>query len=289
MTTSARRAATSPTSEWSLNGRLANNSDIPNMGPQSPEAPPEKANDADWSPLALSEAQKRILRSHVHDALRLAIIGGRYPENERLNERQLATEFGVSTTPLEEAFRQLEAEGLIDTLPCRGVRVRLGRTCAEEMIFARSALESTIAGVAAERITSEQTRELRQVLRRLKKASAGTDIGLVMQLSAEYHNTIRFASSCQHLTRLVEQQRFVDVNGRRFVHSDVAERAVAFKEHKEIARAIIAERPEEAERLMRWHFRRSGVRYLTQVFVPAGLQADDRACAERPEQEKRVS
>jgi DNA-binding GntR family transcriptional regulator len=228
------------------------------------------AGDPAWAPLALSEAQKRILRSHVHEALRLAIIVGRYAENERLNERALALEFGVSTTPLKEAFRQLEAEGLIETLPRRGVRVRFGLAWAEEMILARAALESTIATVATERITAAQKQALRDVLSRMKAATGGTDVAHLVELNSEYHDIIHLASRCAHLTRLIERQRFYDVSARRVIHLDPAERRTAYREHGAVARAIIAGRAEEAGQLMTRHVRRSGSRYLAHAFPDAG-------------------
>jgi DNA-binding GntR family transcriptional regulator len=70
---------------------------------------------------------------------------------ERLNERDLARDLGVSTTPLKEALRQLETEGLVRTEPRRGVFVTYGAQQAEEMSLARAALESMIARMAAKR------------------------------------------------------------------------------------------------------------------------------------------
>src|SRR5690606_1301565 len=131
--------------------------------------------DASRSSLALSEAQKRSLRDHVHETLRMSIIAGQFAENERLNEREMATELGVSTTQLKEAFRRLEAEGLIVTQPRRGVRVRFGRAWAEEMNLARAALESTIEAVAAERITKEQKAALGAVIELMRVATDSDD------------------------------------------------------------------------------------------------------------------
>ena len=91
------------------------------------------------------------LRDHVHHNLRDAILAGRFRSGERLNERDLARELGVSTTPLKEALRQLEAEGLVRTEARRGVYVTFGPQQAEEMTLARAALESMIARLAAKR------------------------------------------------------------------------------------------------------------------------------------------
>ena len=226
--------------------------------------------------LALSETQKRSLRDHVHESLRTAIISGRFTENSRLNERLLAAELGVSTTPLKEAFRRLEAEGLIETLPRRGVRIRFGRAWAEEMILARAALESTIAAIAAERIGDEQKQFLRDIIalmeRATQRARRSIDVDRLVALNTEFHALVHEASQCQHLTRLIERQQFYDGRARRIIHNSVAERGVALGEHRAIAEAIIAGRGTQAERLMGAHVRRSGAQYLVRVFTAAGTR-----------------
>lgn len=65
----------------------------------------------------------RSLREHVHERLRRAIVAGRFRNGERLNERHLAEMLGVSTTPVKDAIRKLESEGLVRTEARRGVFV----------------------------------------------------------------------------------------------------------------------------------------------------------------------
>src|SRR5690606_5774718 len=108
---------------------------------------------------------------HVHRVLRMAIIGGRYPFQTRLNERQLALELGVSTTPLKEALRQLEVDGLVATLPRRGVVIQYGRTWAHEMILARAALEAMISRMAAERADADETALIGKLIEAMQRAT----------------------------------------------------------------------------------------------------------------------
>src|SRR3546814_1757699 len=91
----------------------------------------------------------------------LPIFAGRFRDGERLNERELAKDLGVSTTPLKEALRQLEDEGLVRTEARRGVFVTFGTQQAEEMSLARAALESLIARLAAKRATGDHNEALR--------------------------------------------------------------------------------------------------------------------------------
>ncbi|MHA6731333.1 GntR family transcriptional regulator [Devosia sp. A369] len=206
------------------------------------------------------------LRDHVHKALRMAILSGRYAPQERLNERQLAEELGVSTTPLKEALRQLETEGLITTLPRRGVVVLYSRVWAEEMILARAALESMIAHLAARRIDKPAAAEMAATVASMRVASAAADADRLVELNEIFHEQIHIASQCTYLARLIERQRFYDEGTRRIIHADPEERARALAEHGRIADAIVAGDSEVAERVMRDHVVRSGEHYLALVF-----------------------
>ena len=206
------------------------------------------------------------LRDHVHKALRLAILSGRYPPQERLNERQLAEELGVSTTPLKEAMRLLESEGLIATLPRRGVIVLYSRTWAEEMILARAALESMIAHLAARRIDHAARQGLEQTMIAMAEATEELDPDRLIALNEQFHDEIHKASECLYLGKLIERQRFYDAGTRRIIHSDPEEKARALAEHNAIGQAIIERDVEGAERAMRDHVVRSGEHYIRLVF-----------------------
>ena len=206
------------------------------------------------------------LRDHVHKALRLAILSGRYAPQERLNERQLAEELGVSTTPLKEAMRLLESEGLIATLPRRGVIVLYSRTWAEEMILARAALESMIAHLAARRIDNAARQGLNQTMTAMAEATDELDPDRLIALNEQFHDQIHKASECLYLGKLIERQRFYDAGTRRIIHSDPEEKARALAEHNAIGQAIIERDIEGAERAMRDHVVRSGEHYIRLVF-----------------------
>ncbi|KKB07088.1 GntR family transcriptional regulator [Devosia geojensis] len=210
------------------------------------------------------------LRDHVHKALRMAIVSGRFPPQSRLNERQLAEDLGVSTTPLKEALRQLESEGLVSTLPRRGVVVLYGRAWAEEMILARAALESMIAHLAARRIGEADIAQLETTMTAMADATERADADQLIALNETFHDCIHRASRCEYLSRLIERQQFYDASTRRVIHADPEERAHALDEHTRIGRAIIAGDAETAERVMRDHVVRSGNIYLARVFPDAG-------------------
>ena len=206
------------------------------------------------------------LRDHVHRSLRSAILSGRFGVNERVNERQLAEQLGVSTTPIKEALRQLETEGLVETLPRRGVLIRFNSGWAEEMILARAALESMIAHLAAKRLTKPAAAELQTTINLMMEATKAGGADDLIALNEKFHDQIHIASQCQYLARMIERQQFYDASIRRVIHSDPAEREIALHEHSAIAAAIISGDTDTSERAMRDHVVRSGETYLKIVF-----------------------
>ncbi|GAB5373747.1 MAG: GntR family transcriptional regulator [Acuticoccus sp.] len=222
--------------------------------------------DADRPRLALVPEARLALRDHVRRKLRTAILSGDLAAGERLNERALADELEVSTTPLKEALRQLEAEGLIEVLPRRGVVVRYNRDFAEEMILARASLESAIAALAARRADEGAIARLGATVATMREATDAADIAQLIRLNEVFHGEIHAAARSIHLTRLVAQQQFYDDTARRVIHRKNKDSRAALDEHSAICAAIVARHPDEASTLMGAHVRRSGRLYLAAVF-----------------------
>ncbi|SFJ62355.1 DNA-binding transcriptional regulator, GntR family [Bosea sp. OK403] len=214
------------------------------------------------------------LRDHVHENLRKAIIAGRLVDEERLNERDLARDLGVSTTPLKEALRQLETEGLVRTEPRRGVFVTYGPQQAEEMSLARAALESMIARMAAKRASLADVDALRGQVADMETATRRGDVERLIELNELFHGQIHEASGCEYLRRLQSRQQIYDHTTRVGLLQDADERGRAFAEHRAILEAIALGDPDSAERIMRDHIVRSGQRHIETVFGRARL--DDR-------------
>ena len=106
---------------------------------------------------------KYSLRGRVFQRLRNDILSGKYQENEELKEVAIGEEMGVSRTPVREAFRQLELEGLIQIIPNKGAYVT-GITLkdVEDIYMMRSLLEGLCARWASEHITKEQLEEMEE-------------------------------------------------------------------------------------------------------------------------------
>lgn len=216
---------------------------------------------APLGPLAVAS-----LREHVHRALRQAILSGKFESGSRMNERRLAEQLGVSTTPVKEALRQLEADGLVETKPRSGVIVKFDYAWAEEMILARAALESTIAQLAARRIADDERPGLAAILEDMKRATESGGPQDLIGLNERFHDRIHTIARTQYLGQLTDRQQVYDSGARRIIHLNTEERQRALSEHVAIGEAIIARNPAEAEAQMRQHVLRAGESYLNLVF-----------------------
>ena len=206
------------------------------------------------------------LREHVHDLLRRAIIAGELPSGAILNERQMAEQLGVSTTPLKEALRRLEGEGLVLTEPRRGIRVTFDAAQAEEMALARAALESMIARMAATRIDNSAIERLGAIVDKMTEATAAGATNDLIALNELFHDAIHDVSRCRYLQRILVGQRVYDHTARKFILSDPAERIRALGEHRAVFDALARRDSEAAEREMRDHVIRSARQHLKAAF-----------------------
>lgn len=214
----------------------------------------------------LNELTLTSLREHVHERLRGAILSGAFGNGQRLNERAVAAELGISTTPLKEALRRLEVEGLVVTKSRRGIFVTFSAGQAQEMWLARASLESIVARFAAQRITPADLQSLADCVGSMRSA---TDMGkraALMRLNTTFHRAIHVASGCSYLTRLIEGQEMYDLATRRTLLADASERRLALDEHVSIFNAIAANDPTGSARAMEAHITRSGQVHLRLAF-----------------------
>jgi DNA-binding GntR family transcriptional regulator len=219
------------------------------------------------------------LREHVHELVRRAIIAGELPSGAILNERQMAEQLGVSTTPLKEALRRLEGEGLVVTEPRRGIRVTFDAAQAEEMALARAALESMIARMAAARIDDSGVGRLAAIIEKMTEATAASATDELIALNEVFHDAIHEISRCSYLQRILVGQRVYVHTARQFILGDPAERIRALGEHRAIFEALAGRDSDAAEREMRDHVVRSGRQHVKTAFESRAQQSPDQGAA----------
>jgi DNA-binding GntR family transcriptional regulator len=130
-------------------------------------------------------------RQRVHGELRERILTGRLRPGDRLVERELAEDLGVSRVPVREAIRSLEAEGFLVVQSPRRVVVRqLARVDVEELFDVREALEGLAAGLAAARAGAAELKRLDRVLADAARATARGDAARITVLNSRFHDEI---------------------------------------------------------------------------------------------------
>ena len=147
--------------------------------------------------------QKRPLKEDIFDVLHEKIISGTYKPGDWLRQDDIATQLGVSMTPVREALDLLVSAGLAERVPYRGVRVR--ETSTKDVVEAyglRLVLEVVIAQEAARNITPEQLSSLERTIEEMKKHDSLKDMSYARQLSREFHSDIAAATRNDLLIKL---------------------------------------------------------------------------------------
>lgn len=131
------------------------------------------------------------VRQQVLEVLRLAITNGRFQPGQRLVEKDLCELTGVSRASVREALRQLESEGLIQTLPNRGPSVaRLSPQDAASIYQIRGALEALAAGLFAINASDVQVEELDAAVQALEQAYRSRDIELIVPAKQHFYEVL---------------------------------------------------------------------------------------------------
>jgi len=139
--------------------------------------------------------QKRPLKEDIFDVLHEKIISGKYKPGDWLRQDDIATQLGVSMTPVREGLDLLVSSGLAERVPYRGVRVREMST--KDVVDAyglRLMLEDVIAQDAARHITPEQVSGLERMIVEMKKHESLKEMSTARRLSREFHAAIAEAS-----------------------------------------------------------------------------------------------
>lgn len=194
------------------------------------------------------------LRELVFESIREAIIGGQLPPGERLMEIQLAEEMGVSRTPVREAIRKLELEGLVVMIPRKGAYVSgLSMKDISEVFEIRGALEGLAAELASERITEEELENLERHLVRIAEGIEKGDITSVVEIDTDFHAMLYTACRNQRLGQIINNLREQIQRFRQTSLSYPGRMRLALEEHRRIVEAISARDPELARRLASEH------------------------------------
>ena len=204
----------------------------------------------------MEEYQDHSLRGKVFQKVREAILSGVYKEHEELRETVLSKKLGVSRTPVREALRQLELEGLVTMIPNKGAYVTgISQKDVYDIYRIRSVLEGLCARWATEHITEEQIEGLEEIilLSEFHLERSGEQAGQVTELDGKFHKVLYEASNSRILEHVLSDfHKYVKMARTMSVEEEHrAERSIG--EHRAILEAIKARDEELAERLANEH------------------------------------
>ena len=194
------------------------------------------------------------LRDVVFNTLRQAILRGELKPGERLMEIQLANKLGVSRTPIREAIRKLELEGLVLMIPRKGAEVaEITEKSLKDVLEIRRALEDLAVRLACEKITKEELKELKKAGDEFKKVLKSQDITEVAEADVRFHDVIYMATDNPKLIQLLNNFREQMYRFRVEYLKKAEVRPQLLSEHDEIIKFITEGNKEEASRVVTRH------------------------------------
>ncbi|NVO55306.1 GntR family transcriptional regulator [Rhodobacteraceae bacterium B1Z28] len=194
------------------------------------------------------------LRDMVQDRMREAIIEGLFEPGQRLVERPLCDQLGVSRTVIRETIRYLEAEGLVEILPGRGpIVATISREDAHQIYDIRRMLETAAAEECAHRITPERARSLKNALSRLKQGFSDKTPGALFRTTSDFYSEI-FDGAGHYIAWDVVQRLNGRISRLRMMTLSITERDRPGIAHMEqICEAIVSGNPDAARVAVEQH------------------------------------
>ena len=181
------------------------------------------------------------LRDVVFNTLRQAILRGELKPGERLMEIALSQRLGVSRTPVREAIRMLEQEGLVIMIPRKGAQVA---EISEKDL--KDGLEELAVRIACQRITEEELEELEQAVKEFEEAMKEDNLGVLAAADVRVHEVIYGSTHNKRLVQIISNIREQMYRYRVEYLKDVESRRTLVEEHYAVYRALKARNQQQA-------------------------------------------
>lgn len=194
------------------------------------------------------------LREVVFHTLQHAILRGEMKPGERLLEIPLAAKLGVSRTPVREAIRKLEQEGLVRMIPRKGAEVAgITEKDMRDVLEIRRALEELAVKLACEHITEEDKQTLCAAQDKFAQALKSGDVMKIAGMDVEFHDVIYHAAGNRKLIRLLNNIREQMYRYRMEYLKEEATYPGLLKEHYELVEAVCSRQKERAAGIISRH------------------------------------
>jgi DNA-binding GntR family transcriptional regulator len=202
----------------------------------------------------------------AYDVIRKAVLQGGFEIGSRLKENELAESIGVSRTPVREALRRLNAEGLIDFKSNhRATVAHWSEQNVEDLFRLRAMLEGLATALAAERISDSHIQRLTilaEKMEALLDSKRRIDLDRISQFNNEFHKIVLEAANSSRLQTLMAGLIEMTIILRTYQRYSKAELNRSFSHHRELIAAFMAKDPEWARAVMTAHILAARATYM---------------------------
>jgi len=201
------------------------------------------------------------LAENLYAQVQMDIIRGVLPAGRKLTEQSLCEQYKVSRTPVREALRQLEIEGLVDNIPNRGAFV-VGFTSQDikDMYELRKTYELQAVKWAIERITDEELEELGEIFEFMEFYTQKKDVDKMLTINSNFHQLIYTASRNKMLKQVLSSYQMYIKYSRNISAYDADYLETVLKEHRAIYEAFLKKDESAALKAMQEHTENSYLR-----------------------------
>lgn len=206
------------------------------------------------------------LRDVVFNTLRQAILTGELKPGERLMEIHLANRLGVSRTPIREAIRKLELEGLVIMIPRRGAEVaEITEKSLKDVLEVRRALDALCAELACDRISEEELGRLKEACAAFERATATRDAKIIAKADVALHDIIVQATNNERLITLVNNLSEQMYRYRFEYIKDETQHNRLVEEHRTIYESLVKKDKEAASKAAKIHIDNQEISIMKQI------------------------
>ncbi len=206
------------------------------------------------------------LRDVVFNTLRDKILTGEMEPGERLMEIHLANKLGVSRTPIREAIRMLELEGLVTMIPRRGAEVaQISAKGLSDVLEVRQALDALAIQLACDRITEAEIQNLREACDHFVEMTKTLDVVKIAQADVQLHDIIVKAAGNVRLAQMVGNLSQQMYRYRLEYIKDTSQHGRLIEEHKEIFNCLKNRDKEAGARAIKMHIYNQEQSVLNQI------------------------
>lgn len=207
------------------------------------------------------------LSAGLYTELQTDILSGAVPNGSKLTEQAICKKYNVSRTPVREAFRQLEADGLIENIPNRGAYVTgLSRRDISDLFDLRALFEVQAVEWAIKRMTSEDIDKLAETVEFMEFYTLKDDVEKVLTFNSQFHNIIYAGTGNRMIQKtLAIYQTYLKHSAPAKTYTGEYLKTI-LEEHKAIFEAFESKNPAAGRKAMEYHMEQSKLRRISNYF-----------------------